>query len=81
MLRHLFKSKKLKRKDANGTAVLLTYGRAATTLPTNYLTVHQEADAAISQKIRASAQERRERRTTKRQRTNTPKAVQPNPTL
>ena len=66
MLRHLFKSKKMKRKEANAAAVLPIYGVAATTLPADYLAVHQEADAATKAKILAQAESRRQRRNLKR---------------
>lgn len=50
MLRHLFKSKKMRRKEANAAVVLPIYGRGASTLPAEYLTRHQEADAATKAK-------------------------------
>lgn len=66
MLRHLFASKKMKRKEANAAAVLPIYGRGATSLPADYLTVHQEADKPAKDKILAAAQLRRQTRNQKR---------------
>lgn len=81
MLRHLFKSKKLKRKDANATAVLPIYGRGATTLPADYL-VRNQVEPERADKIKAAAQERREQRNARRlantQRTSEHMGTSPN---
>lgn len=66
MLRHLFHSKKMRRKEANAKAILPIYGIAATTLPADYLTRHQEADAATKNRVLLAASERRQRRALKR---------------
>lgn len=65
MLRHLFRSKKMKRKEANAAAVLPLYGRAADVMPAEYLARNQVEPERVA-KIQAAAQERRNRRNAKR---------------
>lgn len=71
MLRHLFKAKKMRRKEANAAVVLPIYGRGADALPAEYLICHQEADAATATKLIDAAEKRRKQRNAKRLRQQT----------
>ena len=66
MLCHLFKSKKMRRKEANAAVTVPIYRRGAELLPADYLTRHQEADSATKGKVLARAAERRKQRNAKR---------------
>ncbi len=65
-IRRLTPAKKRRRREKNYAAVKPIYDRAATTIPKEYLTVHQESEPERVEKIKAKTQERRDRRNAKR---------------
>jgi hypothetical protein len=66
MLRYLTKKRKAARKEKNHDAVRDIYRRGASTLPPEYLTVHQESETARVEKIMAAAEARRKQRNARR---------------
>lgn len=67
MIRKLLWSRKKKRKEANYEAVSAIYDHAKMSLPEEYLTVHQKSDPDRVAKIKAVAEQRRQRRNQRRQ--------------
>jgi hypothetical protein len=65
MIRKLFKSRKLRRKEANYVAVKPLYDRGASLLPAEYLARNQ-SDPARVEKVKATADERRQQRNARR---------------
>lgn len=65
MLRYLTNKRKNACKEKNHDAVKDIYRRGASTLPAEYLTVHQQADAATKARVLTAADERRQRRLAK----------------
>lgn len=62
MLRYLTKKRKQTRKEKSYEAVKDIYRKGASTLPPEYLTVHQQADQETTARVIAAAAERRKRR-------------------
>ena len=56
---------KLTRKEKNYDRNMAIYARGTSSLPAEYLTVHQASDPAVVEKIKAAAQARRDRRSGK----------------
>ena len=66
MLRYLTNKRKQARKEKNYVAVKEVYARGASSLPKEYLTVHQEADQEIKDRVLAAAVGRRQKRLVKK---------------
>lgn len=62
MLRYLTKKRKQARKEKNHDAVKEVYRRGASTVPSENLAVHQQADPARVEKVKAAAEARRQQR-------------------
>jgi hypothetical protein len=66
MLRYLTNKRKQTRKEKNHDAIKTIFARGASSLPAEYLTVHQEASRATKEKLITAAEQRRARRNAKR---------------
>ena len=65
MIRKLFQSKKVRRKEANYKAVEPIYKRGSSLMPPEYLARNQSEPERI-EKVKAAAEERRQQRNTRR---------------
>lgn len=65
MIRRLFKSKKLRRKEQNYKTVEPIYKRGASLMPPEYLACNQ-SEPERAAKVKAAAEERRQQRNARR---------------